>query len=127
MLQYVTQKRGKIMYIIENEKETEYRRKSWKAYRSILGLGDEIKESKYLLLKEKLFDYFVERYKIAFNDPSFDGSGMNLLATLEYNDKNEENMTLDEIEKFERSYEKNKHLLSLRVCTIPDSGEYILR
>ena len=127
MLQYVTQKRGKIMYIIENEKETEYRRKSWKAYRSILGLGDEIKESKYLLLKEKLFDYFVKRYKIVFHDTDFDGTELNIVARLEYNDKNEENMTLDEIEKFERSYEKNKHLLSLRVCTIPDSGEYILR
>lgn len=113
--------------LIENEKEAEYRRKSWKAYRCLVGLESKIKDLKYILLKEKLFDYFVKRYKIVFHDPDFDGTELNIVARLEYNDKNEENMTLDEIEKFERSYEKNKHLLSLRVCTIPDSGEYILR
>ena len=113
--------------LIENEKEAEYRRKSWKAYRSLVGLESKIKDLKYVLLKEKLFDYFVKRYKIVFHDPDFDGTELNIVARLENNDKNEENMTLDEIKKYERSFEKKKHLLSLSVFNAPEDGDYVLR
>ncbi|MBQ9703584.1 MAG: hypothetical protein IJV68_03465 [Clostridia bacterium] len=113
------------MYIIENEEEARYRRKAWRVYRFLFGMGDEIKDSKYLFLKDRLYSYFVKRYKMTID--GFDVYSLNLLARLEYMDVSEKQVTWEEVVEFEKNFPKNKHLLSLKAFDLGDGSDYTLK
>jgi len=104
------------IFLEENPFELNYRYLTWEAFKYFCTHSEILNIEKYKIVYDEIFDFFIKRRKTQLNIDECSGEEIKIRAITEYYSFfHSKKLTLEDIEEYVENFDKNKHLLVIRI------------